>query len=125
MAYLRVALRKNWFINTLVEHLKKNNENARSIDFQFHNHKFSQKDILDFHVTTGTDKCMNEVIESSLRKEFWRKIMETLKALILTINLLNLVSKGLSFYYAVTMQFIVPFIENSSRPEVFLKISQN
>ena len=27
--------------------------------------------------------------------------METLKALILTISLLNLVSKGLSFYYTV------------------------
>ena len=52
--------------------------------------------------------------------------METLEALILTITVLNLVSKGLSFYYTVIFtdpllhkQFVVPFIDSSSRPEVF------
>ena len=39
---------------------------AKCISFQFHNFKFSQG-VLDFHVTTATDICMKEVIESSLR----------------------------------------------------------
>ena len=44
--------------------LKKNHEHATCIDFQF-----SQKDILDFHVTTATvDLCMKEVIDSLLRR---------------------------------------------------------
>ena len=56
--------------------------------------------------------------------------METLKALILTIIVLNLVSKGLSFYYNVIItgspatyckQFIVPFRDSNSRPELLLK----
>ena len=38
-------------------------------DFQFHNLKFSQKGLLDFHVTTATvDLCMKEVIDSLLRR---------------------------------------------------------
>ena len=61
--------------------------------------KFSQKGILDFHVTAATGICMNEVINSSLRGALISKIMETLKALILTIILLNLVSKGLFLLY--------------------------
>ena len=44
---------------------------------------------------------MIEEIYSSFRRVLGRKIMETLKALILTITVLNLVSKGLSFYYNV------------------------
>ena len=37
--------------------------------FQFHNLKFSQKGILEFHVTTVTvDLCMKEVIESLLHR---------------------------------------------------------
>ena len=49
--------------------LKKNHEHATCIDFQFHNLKFSQKFILDFHVTTATvDLCMKEVIDSLLRR---------------------------------------------------------
>ena len=48
--------------------LKKNHEHASCIDFQFHNLKFSQKGILDFHVTTASvDVCMKEVIDSLLR----------------------------------------------------------
>ena len=42
---------------------------------------------------------MKEVIDRLLRRALSRKIMETLKALILTISVLNLVRKDLSFYY--------------------------
>ena len=59
--------------------------------------------------------------------------MEAMKALILTIIELNLASKGLSFFTGLSYlrdslrykQFLVPFIDSSSRPEEFLKISQN
>ena len=97
------------------------------MDFHFHNLKFSLKGILYFHATTATDTCIEEVIDSYLRRALLRKIMETLKAL-------NLVSKGFSFYYNVIItgssatyckQFIVPFRDSSSRPEVLLKILQN
>ena len=51
----------------MVQH-SKNLEHATCIDFQFHNRKFSQDGILDFHVTTATvDLCMKEVIDSLLR----------------------------------------------------------
>ena len=51
-------------------------------------------------VTTATvDLFMKEVIDSLLRRAFSRKIMDTLKAKILTIIVLNLVRKDLSFYY--------------------------
>ena len=40
-----------------------------------------KKGILDFHVTTAAEICMKEVIESCPRQSLWRKIMETLKAL--------------------------------------------
>ena len=55
-----------------------------------------------------------------------------MKALILTIIELNLVRKGLSFLLDCHIygtlrfkEFLVPFIDSSSRPEEFLKISQN
>ena len=56
--------------------------------------------------------------------------METLKALIFTIISLNILSKGLSFHCTfifteLSKQFIVPFIDSSSRSYVFLKILQN
>ena len=41
MAYLRVALRKNLFIDFLAEYFKKHYENAKCINFQFYNLKFS------------------------------------------------------------------------------------
>ena len=70
------------------------------IDFQFNNLKFSQKGILDFHVTTATaDLYMKEVIASLFRRALSRKIMEALKTLILSIIVLNLDRKDLSFYY--------------------------
>ena len=48
--------------------------------------KLVKKGIFDFHITTATDICMKEVIDSCLCRTFG-KIMETLKALIL--NILN------------------------------------
>ena len=51
-----------------------------------------------FDFTTATDICMKEVINSPPVK---RKFLEIRKALILTIIVLNLVSKGLSFYYTI------------------------
>ena len=49
--------------------VKKNHEYATCSHFQFHNLKFSQKGILEFHVTTATaDLCMKEVIDSLLHR---------------------------------------------------------
>ena len=133
MAYLQIALRKNLFIDSLVENLKKKNrENAECQFynfFQVYSFKFLvKKAIVHFHVTTATEICMNEVIDSCLRRPLWRTIMQTLKALTSTIIVLNLVSKGLSFYFIVmltgpsiscrAMIFIVPFIDSSNRPVV-------
>ena len=65
MAYLRVTVQKNRFMNFLVQK-SKNHEHATYINFQFHNLKFSQKGILDFHVTTATvELCMKEVTDTS------------------------------------------------------------
>ena len=133
-----VALRKNLFVDSLVEHFK-NHENVKCINFQFDNLKFSQEKCFGFSFSTTTDTCMKEVIDSCLCGVFWKKIMETLKALmILTIIVLNLVSKGLSFYYTAIFtgplisyralrynQFAVTFIDGSSCPDVSLKTSQN
>ena len=70
-------------MNSLEQH-SKNHEHATCIDFQFHKLKFSQKGSLDFHVTTATvDLCV---------KHFEEKLyMDTLKAKVLTIIVLNLV----------------------------------
>lgn len=70
---------------------------------------FAKKGILDIHLITAPDICMKNVIHSFLRRTLLRKIIETLKALIIlkvliiTITVLNLVSKGLSFYYSVNL----------------------
>ena len=53
--------------------------------------KLVKKGILDFHITTATDICMKEVIDSCLCRTFG-KIMETLKALILTIIVLDILN---------------------------------
>ena len=45
--------------------------------------------------------CMKEVIDSFFGRMLWKKIIETLKTLFLATILLNLVSKGSSFYYNV------------------------
>ena len=71
MAYLRVTLGKKSIHNFFGTALKKNREHAKGIDLQFHNLKFSQKDILDFHVTAATtDVCMKQLIDSSLCRAF-------------------------------------------------------
>ena len=79
--------------------LKKNHEHATCLDFHFHNPKFSQKVFWTFVTTATVDLFMKEVIDSLLHRAFSRKIMDTLKAKILTIIVLNLVRKDLSFYY--------------------------
>ena len=43
MTYLRIALQKNRFIDSLVENFNKKYESAKCLDFQFHNPKFSQE----------------------------------------------------------------------------------
>ena len=105
--------------------LKKNHEHTEDINLQFQNFKFSQNVILDFHVTTATaDVCMKEVMDSSLR----RKIIDTLKALILTtIGTKFSQQRSLSYLqdYLWHKQFIVPFTDGRSLPEVLLNISQN
>ena len=92
MAYLPDTLRKNRLSKFFATALK----HATCINFQFHNLKFKHKGILDFHVTT-VGLCTKQVIESLFCRAFWRKILNTLKALILTIIVLNLVRKGLFF----------------------------
>ena len=109
----------------MAQYLKKNHEHTEDINLQFQNFKFSQNVILDFHVTTATaDVCMKEVMDSSLR----RKIIDTLKALILTtIGTKFSQQRSLSYLqdYLWHKQFIVPFTDGRSLPEVLLNISQN
>ena len=65
MAYIRIPLRKNRFMDSLVEHFKENHESAKCIDLQFSN----LKGIWDFIlVLPRTYICMKEVIDSSLRR---------------------------------------------------------
>ena len=48
--------------------LQKNHENAKCINFQFHNLKFSQQRYFGLYLNTATDICMKEVIHSCLRR---------------------------------------------------------
>ena len=81
---------------------KKSDEHGKGINLQFHNRKFKRKGILDFDVTTATaDVCMKEAIDSSLFRAFSRKIMDTLKALILRTIVLNLVREGQCRIYRI------------------------
>ena len=68
MAYLRFALRNNRFMDYLVDHFKENHEKTQSIDFHFHDLKFSQERDLAFHFTTATNIFMKEVIDNSLSR---------------------------------------------------------
>ena len=43
VAYLWIALRKNLIIDSLVEYFEKNHKNAKCINFDSHNPKFSQE----------------------------------------------------------------------------------
>ena len=83
---------------------------------------------------TATDIWMKKQCEEGcLCRALLRKNMEAMKALILTIIELNLISEGLSLFTVLSYlwnslqckQFLFPFIDSSSRPEGFLKISQN
>ena len=91
MAYLRIALRKNLFIDSLAEYFKNIMKMLNVSISSFIILNLVSKGIFDFHVTTATDiyMYMEEVLRSCFRK--------ALKALILTIIVLNLVSKGLFF----------------------------
>ena len=61
--YLRIPLRKNLFIDSLVEKIMKM-LNASIFNFIILN--LVKKSILDFHVTTATEVCLKEVIHSCL-----------------------------------------------------------
>ena len=106
--------------------LKKNHELAKGIDLQFRNLKFSQKGILDFHVTTATaDVCMKEVID---RAGHFKEKLGHAKSINFNDHRTKF-SQWRSLSYLQDSfqhkQFTVPFIDSSSRPEVFLNISQN
>ena len=60
--YRRIPLRKNLFIDSLVEKMKM--LNASISNFIILN--LAKKGILDFHVTTVTDICLKEVIHRAL-----------------------------------------------------------
>ena len=70
MAYLRIALWKNLFIFSLVEHFLKKHENAKlqkTLFFSFMILNLVTKGILDFHVTTAANICMKELTDRCLR----------------------------------------------------------
>ena len=103
---LLMATQKNVSLDSWVEHSNKIKKNAKCINFQFHNLKFCQERYfeLSWCYSTAADICMKEVIDICLRRVLWWKIMKTLKALILAIIVLNVVSNDLSFYYTVILQ---------------------
>ena len=86
---------------------------------------------MTLHVTTAADISMKELFESRIRRALLRKIMEILKNQFLVLVIANLVSQSLSFLLYIQdslqyKQFLVPFINSSSRSEEnFFKISQN
>ena len=66
MAYLRIAHRKNWFIDSLVEHFKNIMKILHASIFSFIIlNLLLKRGILDFNVTKATDICMKEVIYAS------------------------------------------------------------
>ena len=69
------------------------------MNFLFNNLKISRKGIFDFHVTTASDICMKRVFVNSLSYDALKENYGNTNALVLTTILLNLVCKGLSFYY--------------------------
>ena len=70
MGYLRIPLRKNLFIDSLVEKMKMLNASI----FNFIILNLVKKGILDFHVTTATDIFLKEVIHSCLRRALYAKL---------------------------------------------------
>ena len=76
-----------------------------------------KKGILELDFITATDICMKKVIDSSIRKKTLKVNHGNTKIINFTITVLNLVNRGLSFYYTIILtgpscnQFIVPLIE--------------
>ena len=68
MTYLWIALGKNRFIGSLVEHFTKIMKMLNASIFSFIILNLIKKGILDFHVTTAADICMKDVMESCLRR---------------------------------------------------------
>ena len=71
MACLRIALRKNLFIDSLEEHFKKIIKMLNASIFSSMILNLVKKDIFDFHVTIATDICMKayeEVIHGCFRR---------------------------------------------------------
>ena len=60
--------RKNQFIDSLVEHFKKIMKMLNASIFSVIILNLIKKGILDFHVTTAADICMEEVTESCPRR---------------------------------------------------------
>ena len=63
MAYLRIALRKNLFMHSMVEHFKKIIKMLNASIFSFLILNLIKKDILNFHITTATDICIMKSYE--------------------------------------------------------------
>ena len=83
---------------------------------------FVKKDILDIHLTTATDICMKNVIDSFLRRTLLRKIIETLKALII-IHCTKFSQQG--SFFLLFCQFVFFLIDSSSRIDVLLNFLHN
>ena len=84
---------KDRFINSLVEHFKKIMKKLNVSIFSFIILNLVKRGIIwTLHVNTAADICVKEVIESCLCRVLWRKIMEAMKVLNLSITVLNLVS---------------------------------
>ena len=75
MAFLRIALRKNLFIDSLVEHFKKIMKMLNASIFSFTILNLVKKNIFDFHVTIATDICM----KAYERSHSWLFSQSTLK----------------------------------------------
>ena len=82
----------NRFIDSLVEHFNKIMKKSNVSIFSIIILNLVKKGIIwTLHVTTAANICMKEAIESCLCRALWRKIMEAMKALNLSITVLNLV----------------------------------
>ena len=122
MTFLRIALEKSQFIDSLVEDFKKIMKMLNVPILSFIILNLVKEGILDpscyyslWHI------YMKEEIESCLCKALWRKVLEAMKELILT----KLISSK-SFFFTVLSylqdslqykQFLVPFIDSSNRLE--------
>ena len=99
-AYLRIVLRKNQFINSLVVYFKKFMKMLlNALIFSLIILNLVERVLRT--VTTATDTCMKEVIDSFLRNFPLKENYGKLKALILFIIVLSLVSKDPSLFYTV------------------------